>query len=205
MRNQALLILLVLLGCTGCAGGGISTSQIPSSAASSQLSNDYRIGPGDQLSIFVWQNPDLSVIVPVRPDGKISTPLVEDMVAAGKTPTELGLDIEVVLAEFIRAPEVTVIVQSFVGTFDGRIRVVGQAAQPRAIPYAEGMTVLDVMIEVGGLTEFASGNRASVIRGSGASALEIRVRLDDLLNEGDISQNIAMRPGDIVLIPGSFF
>lgn len=205
MRYQSQVILLVVAICSGCAGNDISVDRLGNVATTPQVTSDYLIGPGDQLSIFVWQNPDLSMSVPVRPDGKISTPLVEDMQAVGKTPTQLALDIELVLSEFIRTPEVQVIVQSFVGTFSEQIRVVGQAAEPQALSYREGMTILDVMIEVGGLTEFSSGNRARVVRGSGSDALEIRVRLDDLLNKGDISQNIAMRPGDVVIIPGSFF
>lgn len=168
-------------------------------------SSDYLIGPGDTLRIFVWRNPEISTTVPVRPDGKISTPLVEDMVAVGKTPTELARNMEEVLAEYIRSPTVNVIVQDFVGTFGEQVRVVGQATRPRSLPHRDRLTLLDVMIEVGGLTNFAAGNRAKVIRRDAGGTQEIRVRLDDLLNKGDMSQNLEMRPGDIVVIPEAIF
>lgn len=187
----------------GCVSSGLSVSDVAGSSTSVAAS-EYRIGPGDQLQIYVWQNDELSVTVPVRPDGRISTPLVEDMAAVGKTPTQLAADIEGRLAEYIRTPEVSVIVLDFVGTFAEQIRVVGQAAAPQALAYQEGMTVLDVLIAVGGLTEFASGNRARLIRQEGGSTREIRLRLDDLL-DGDIRQNLAMRPGDVLIVPGSFF
>lgn len=192
-----------LSGC-GTSGGSVVPSASPQ-PVQSQVGSDYIIGPGDQLNVFVWQNPEISASVPVRPDGKISTPLVEDMEAVGKTPTQLARDIERVLGEYIRTPQVNVIVESFVGTFSKQIRVVGQAAQPRALAFRDGMTLLDVMIEVGGLTQFASGNRARVVRQNGSQSEEIRVRLNDLLNGGDISQNIRMMPGDVLIIPETFF
>jgi polysaccharide export outer membrane protein len=163
------------------------------------------IGPGDSLDIFVWRNPELSVTVPVRPDGKISSPLVEDMQAAGKTATQLARDIEAVLAEYVREPNVTVIVGEFVGQFTEQIRVVGQATQPRSLPFREGMTVLDAMIEVGGLTPEAAGNRAKVIRREGGQQVEIPVRLHDLINKGKIQANVTLRPGDVLIIPESVF
>jgi polysaccharide export outer membrane protein len=166
---------------------------------------EYAIGPGDGLQIFVWDHPELSTGVAVRPDGKISTPLVEDLVAAGKTPTALARDIEVVLGEYVRSPVVTVIMQGFVGDRDQQIRVVGQAVSPAAIQYQQGMTVLDVLIQVGGLSEFAAGNRARIVRKQGPEEVSIRVRLGDLINKGDTSQNVAMRPGDVLIIPQSFF
>ena len=166
---------------------------------------EYRIGPGDKLNVFVWRNPEISVSVPVRPDGKISTPLVEDMVAAGKTPRQLARDIEGVLSTYIRSPVVTVIVTEFVGAFGEQIRVVGQAATPQSLPYRDNITLLDVMIEVGGLNEFAAGNRAKVIRPTAQGHVEIPARLDDLLNNGDVSANIKMQPGDVVIIPESWF
>jgi polysaccharide export outer membrane protein len=162
---------------------------------------EYRIGPGDTLQIFVWDHEDLTSEVQVRPDGRISTPLVEDMPAADKTPTILAGDIEVVLSEYVRSPVVTVIVQSFVGASDQQVRVVGEASAPKAIQYREGMTVLDVVIEVGGLSEFASGNRAKIVRTVNGVQAEIRVRLDDLLNKGRVEANVAMLPGDILVIP----
>jgi polysaccharide export outer membrane protein len=164
----------------------------------------YRIGPGDQLQIFVWRNTELSVSIPVRPDGKISMPLVEDMVAVGKAPTALARELEKALTKYIRTPLVTVIVTEFVGTFGEQIRVVGQAANPKALSYRQNLTLLDVIIEVGGLTENAAGNRAKLVRQAGANKTEIRVRLQDLI-EGDIGQNVTMHPGDIIIIPQSRF
>ena len=175
------------------------------SEAASQDVAEYAIGPGDTLQIFVWDHADLSTSVQVRPDGKISTPLVEDLQAAGRTPTQLARDIEIVLKEYVRSPVVTVIMQGFVGEGMQQIRVVGQAVTPKAIRFRQGMTVLDVMIEVGGLSQFAAGNRAKIIRKTPDGEAEIKVRLDDLLNDGDIDQNVAMRPGDVVMIPQSFF
>ncbi len=179
-------------------------AQEPETAAAGK-SSGYLIGPGDTLDVFVWRNPELSVTVPVRPDGRISTPLIEDMEALGKTPTELARDMEAKLAEFIRSPRVNIIVKSFVGTYSEQVKVVGEAANPRALSYRERMTVLDVIIEVGGLTEFASGNRAKIVRWEGGEQVEIKVRLKDLLNKGKLSENIVMKPGDVLVIPRSRF
>jgi polysaccharide export outer membrane protein len=187
-----------------CGGSAIRVSDLPADSANS-AGGAYLIGPGDTLEIFVWRQPDLSVTVPVRPDGRISAPLVEDLTAVGRTPTQLANEIEAVLSEYIRAPEVNVIVQGFVGTFGDQIRVLGQAAQPRAVPYRERMTLMDVIIEVGGLTEFAAGNRSRVIRTINGEPQEIRVRLDDLIQRGEVDQNLMMRPGDVVIIPESIF
>jgi polysaccharide export outer membrane protein len=164
---------------------------------------NYLVGPGDQLQIFVWDHPDLSASVEVRPDGKISTPLVEDLQAAGKAPTLLARDVEKVLSAYVRSPVVTVIVQKFVGEIVQQVRVVGQAATPKALQYRQGMTVLDVVIEVGGLSEFAAGNRARIIRQVDGKKVEIRVRLEDLINKGKISENVPMLPGDVLVIPES--
>ena len=147
----------------------------------------------------------MSTRVEVRPDGRISTPLVEDLLAAGRTPTQLARDIEGVLSEYVRSPIVTVIMQGFVGEQDQQVRVVGQAVEPRAIQYRQGMTVLDVVIEVGGLSEFAAGNRAKIVRRLDGKEIEIKVRLDDLVNRGRTDQNVAMFPGDVLIIPESFF
>jgi len=167
---------------------------------------DYRIGPGDQLSIFVWRNPDLSMGVPVRPDGRFSMPLVEDMVAANKTPTQLGRDLESELEQYIQDPIVTVMVTGFQGAFDQQVRIVGEAAQPQALPYRDDMTLLDAMIAVGGLTEFAAGNRAVLERRIGDGERQtFRARLDDLLKDGDVRANVALLPGDVIIIPQSFF
>ncbi len=167
--------------------------------------SSYQIGPGDVLDIFVWRNPEISTKVPVRPDGKISTPLVEDMVAVGKTPSQLARDMEDVLATYIKSPAVNVIVTEFRGALSEQVRVVGQAANPQMIPYREGMTLLDVMIAVGGLGEFAAGNRAKLVRRIGANNREYRVRLDDLLNKGAVEHNIDIEPGDVIIIPEAFF
>jgi polysaccharide export outer membrane protein len=166
---------------------------------------EYLIGPGDTLQVFVWGQPDLSVTVPVRPDGRVSTPLIEDLEAVGKTPTQLASEMEGVLAEYIRSPEVNVIVQTFVGTFEDQVRVLGQAVQPKSVPFRERMTLLDVMIEVGGLTEFAAGNRARVVRTVDGESKNIRVRLTDLVSRGKVEENMPMQPGDIVIIPEAVF
>jgi polysaccharide export outer membrane protein len=201
--SRFILGMIIVCFVGACASNGNPAAAV--TPANATVSEEYRIGPGDALQIFVWDHQDLSVGVQVRPDGKISTPLVEDLQAAGRTPTELARDIEVVLLDFIRSPVVTVIMQGFVGEGQQQIRVVGQAAAPRALQYRQGMTVLDVMIEVGGLSEFAAGNRAKIIRKSNGEQIEIRVRLDDLLNDGQIEENIAMIPGDVLIIPESWF
>ena len=201
MRRLALL-LLILAAC----GSQRPTFTAEDVAEETQReSAEYAIGPGDSLQIFVWDHADLSTEVQVRPDGKISTPLVEDLQAAGRTPTQLARDIESVLKEYVRTPVVTVIMQGFVGEGAQQIRVVGQAASPRALQYKQGMTVLDVMIEVGGLADFAAGNRAKIIRKTSSGEIEIKVRLDDLINKGDISENVELLPGDVLIIPQSFF
>ncbi|MBK1670163.1 sugar ABC transporter substrate-binding protein [Rhodovibrio sodomensis] len=164
----------------------------------------YRIGPGDGLQIFVWRNPDLTRNVTVRPDGRITIPLINDLKANGKTPTALARDIEKELATYIQDPLVTVIVNSFSGTFQQQVRVVGAATQPQAIPYRANMTLLDVMIRVGGLTEFAAGDRAKLIRVVDGEQKEFSVELDSLVRDGEISENVAMRPGDVLIIPETF-
>lgn len=166
---------------------------------------DYIIGANDNLSIFVWRNGDLSQSVPVRPDGRISTPLIEDMQAAGKTPTQLARDLEEELKRYVQDPIVTVIVTGFVGPFDQQVRVVGEAQQPVAIPYRERMSMLDVMIAVGGLTDFAAGNRAVLVRSVDGESHSLRVRLDDLIKDGDVSANVPVLPGDVLIIPQSYF
>ena len=173
-------------------------------AAAAAVGPDYRIGPGDSLQIYVWQNPDLSVTVPVRQDGKVSTPLVEDMLAAGKTASQLARDIEGVLAEYVRSPKVNVFVLIAVSALS-EVKVTGQVKTPKALPYHEGMTVLDAVLAVGGLTEFAAGNRAKVVRTVDGKQQEIKVRLGKLLDDGDMTQNIVLRPGDVLLVPESRF
>ena len=198
----ALFIALVHASCA-TNRTAYDVDDIPESAASQ--SEEYAIGPGDTLQIFVWDHADLSTVVQVRPDGKISTPLVEDLQAAGRTPTQLARDIEGVLKEYVRTPVVTVIMQGFVGEGAQQIRVVGQAVAPKALQFKQGMTVLDVMIEVGGLSEFAAGNRAKIVRKTRSGEVEIKIRLNDLLNDGDTDQNVQMKPGDVLIIPQSFF
>ena len=193
---------LILTGLGGCADFADAPVAAPQSIGTSP---GYLVGPGDQLQIFVWRNPELSTTIPVRPDGRISMPLIEDLQAANKTPTELARDVEKVLSEFVQNPVVTVMVTGFIGPFDQQVRVVGEAAAPRAIPYSEKMTVLDVMIAVGGLTEFAAGNRAVIIRAAGDKKNSYRVRLDDLLKEGDVTANVDVLPGDVLIIPQSWF
>jgi polysaccharide export outer membrane protein len=165
---------------------------------------NYLIGPLDTLSILVWRNPELSMSVPVRPDGKVSVPLVEDLPALGKTSTQLARDIEKAMGRLIRDPVVTVIVTSFNGPYGEQIRVIGEAAKPQALPYRQNMTLLDVMIAVGGLTDFADGNNAKVLRTAEGNR-QYGVRLKDLVRRGDVSANIEMKPGDVLIIPQSWF
>lgn len=164
---------------------------------------NYLIGPGDGLSIHVWRNPELSVGVTVRPDGRLSMPLVEDLPATGKTPSELARDIEEQLGVYITQPIVTVVVQSFFGPFSQQVRVVGEAASPQAIPYRANMTLLDVMIQVGGLTEFAAGNRATLVRFEDGEQKEYGLKIESLLKDGKISANVKILPGDVLIIPES--
>jgi len=166
---------------------------------------DYIIGPGDGIEIFVWGNEELTTSVDVRPDGKITTRLVEDIVASGKTPTVLARDIEEAYSDYVRSAVVSVIVENFVSIPSQQIRVVGEAASPLSIPFSKHMTLLDLMIEVGGLTDFADGNRAILIRYFNGKQESYTLRLDDMLEDGDISANLALYPGDIVIIPESWF
>jgi polysaccharide export outer membrane protein len=194
-------VVLATLGLSACASkGGLATADMPQPPA-----KDYLIGPGDAVNIVVWRNPEVSTSVPVRPDGKITTPLVEDLQASGKTSTELARDIEKALSKFIQQPVVTVIVTGFVGIYSEQVRVIGQAAKPQALPYRRDMSLMDVLIAVGGVTEFAAGNKATIIRQVDGKPQKMAVRLNDLIKEGDISANIYMRPGDVLVIPESFF
>jgi polysaccharide export outer membrane protein len=171
---------------------------------SSTVSPDYMIGPGDTLQVFVWRNPDLSVTVPVRPDGKISTPLVEDMTAVGKTPSGLARDIEKALSEYVKSPQVNVIVTIPVSVFS-QIKVIGQVLKPQSVPYREGMTVLDALLAVGGLGQFAAGNRAHIARIVNGKEQDIKVKLDALVNGGEMQQNLKLLPGDVLVVPESRF
>ncbi|MBI1393918.1 MAG: polysaccharide export protein [Alphaproteobacteria bacterium] len=205
-----LLIGILAATLAACASGNLRDARelqangadLEAAAASAP---EYLVGPLDQLEVFVWRAPELSTKVTVRPDGRISTPLVEDMVAAGKTPTVLAKDLERSLAKYVKTPQVTVIVSNFTSTPEQQVRVLGEAQRPIALPYQSGMTVLDVMVEVGGLTEFAAGNKAVLIRGKGEERQSYRLKLDDLLRKGEINANVAVLPGDVILIPESLF
>ena len=176
----------------------------PTPAEAKAPDNNYIIGPGDKLEVFVWRNQELSTTVPVRPDGKISTPLVEDMVAVGKTPPQLARDMEKVLSTYVREPKVNIIVTKPAGEV-GSVKVVGQVQKPAALPYHEGMRVLDAILEVGGLTQFASGNRARIVRMENGKETIIHVKVADLVNNGDVKQNAPLKPGDVLVVPQSIF
>jgi polysaccharide biosynthesis/export protein len=199
------LIAVTALLLDGCA----TDPELPAAQAvapeAEWTSPDYKIGPLDNLQVFVWQQPDLSMNVSVRPDGRITMPLIEDLTAAGKTPSVLARDIEKELGKYVRDPIVTVMVGGFAGTYDQQIRVIGEAQQPAALPYLANATVLDVMITVGGLTEFANGNSARLIRVEEGERKVYRLRLDDLVRDGDITANAAILPGDVIIIPQSVF
>lgn len=195
-------LLAATLALAACAE---SLPPAPVRIADGQPTAEYRIGPLDTLQVHVWKSPELSGNFPVRPDGRLSTPLLEDLVAVGKTPTELAREIEKSLSRYVREPSVTVIPAGFNGPFERQVRVVGQAASPKALPFRAEMTLLDVLIEVGGLTEFAAGNRAVLLRGQGQGQQRYAVRLDDLLRDGDTSANVPVMPGDVLIIPESYF
>ncbi|PWV65731.1 XrtA/PEP-CTERM system exopolysaccharide export protein [Plasticicumulans acidivorans] len=210
-RRRAAVTLVaatISVGLAGCASDG-DLPVLPSSGNyGSQTTDpskyDYIIGPGDSVQIFVWRNPEVSQSVTVRPDGKITTPLVEDLQASGKTPTQLARDIEKVLETYIRQPIVTVIMGGFLGPYSEQIRVVGEASKPQALPYREKMTLLDVMIAVGGLTQFADGNHAKIVRIVDGKQTQYEVHIDDLLKDGNINANVDMLPGDILIVPESW-
>lgn len=200
MAKSALAAAAIMVTGLCCAAGpAMAQAQAPLDVST------YVIGPGDQLQISVWKNPELSTAVPVRPDGRISTPLVTDVTAAGRTPEQLGHDIEARLKKYVSDPIVTVIVSSFVGPYSQQVRIVGEASQPKALPYLAHMTVLDAMIASGGLTPYASGNRAKLIRKVNGKDVSTTLRLSDLLKDGDLSANAELQPGDTIIIPQSFF
>jgi polysaccharide biosynthesis/export protein len=212
MRHPAAVILVLLFSCwlvpaaaQQPASGAAAQSPAQAAPPQNTVSPNYLIGPGDSLQIFVWRNPELSQLVPVRPDGKISTPLVEDMIAVGKTPSQLARDIEKVLAEYIRSPQVNVIVSVPVSAFS-QIKVIGQVATPQSLAFREGMRVLDAVLAAGGLGPYASGNRAKIVRkNEQGKETELRVKLADLINKGDMKQNLELKPGDVLVVPESFF
>ncbi len=202
-RAGALLALCVSLLCAGC-GSTYGLPPAPQKASASELSQGYQIGALDEISVVVWRNPDLSATVTVRPDGKISLPLVENLQAAGSRPEDLSRKIEAALSKYIRDPVVTVVVNRALGETSAQVRIVGEAGKPQAVAFRQNMTLLDVMIQVGGLTDFADGNNAVLVRGA-ENGKQYSVRIKDLLRRGDISANVDMKPGDILIIPQSWF
>jgi len=201
------LALFGILALAACGNVG-SSNQLPSAQfvpIDEGPGPQYVVGPLDGLQIFVWRNPELTTSVTVRPDGRFSVPLIDDLRATGRTPTQLARDIEKKLSEYIQSPIVTVIVSGFQGPFAQQVRVVGSAAAPQAIPYRANMTLLDVMITVGGVTEFANGNGAKLARVEGNTQREYGLRIDDLIRDGDVSANVKINPGDVIIIPESFF
>ncbi len=197
------------LALSGCSGGGAGAQLPPASFVSMQEGpgEEYVIGPMDELTIFVWRNPELGAAVQVRPDGRITTPLITDMPAVGKTPSMLAEDLKLQLSQYIQDPLVSVIVNKFAGTFSQQIRVIGATAKPASLPYRANMTLLDAMIAVGGLSEFASGNHAKLIRfdKESGSQREFALRLGDLLRKGESKANVMLKPGDVIIIPESTF
>ena len=194
------LPLVLAIGAAACA----TNTHPPAPAVAASPDYKYVIGPGDTVNIIVWRNPELSMGVPVRPDGKITAPLVEDVDVAGKDSTAVARELEKLLAKYIRDPVVTVVVTSFVGPYSEQIRIVGEAAKPQVLAYRQNMSLLDVMIAVGGITDFADGNAATILRRSDGNK-QYGVRIKDLLKRGDVSANVEMKPGDVVIIPQSWF
>ncbi|MEM6603531.1 MAG: XrtA/PEP-CTERM system exopolysaccharide export protein [Pseudomonadota bacterium] len=198
-------IALVTAFLSGCNSLNSAYPPAPKDVSSPLQKPEYQLGPLDNIQIFVWRSPELSTNVAIRPDGKISIPLIEDLTAAGKTPTQLAREIEQILSTYVKDPLVTVIVSGFTGAFEQQVRVIGQSKNPSAIPYSSGMTVLDVLIAVGGLKEFADGNSATLTRGTDKMRKTYALRLDDLIRKGDIEANVPVLPGDVIIIPESVF
>jgi len=196
----SIALALAVAALNGC--GTASYPPAPVKAATP----DYRyvIGPLDAVNVIVWRNPELSSVVPVRPDGRITLPLVEDLEALGRSPSALARDVEKALAKYIRDPVVSIVVTGFTGPYSEQVRIIGEAAKPQSLPYRQNMTILDVMILAGGLTDFAAGNRAVLVRGA-EGGKPYSVRLNDLIKRGDISANVDVKPGDVVIIPQSWF
>ena len=204
--KQSLKLVICFFVAAALLGGCATKNPYPLAPAKADaLDWNYLVGPGDSVSVFVWRSPDVSGGFPVRPDGKMTMNLVEDLPASGKTPTQLARDIEKALSKYIQDPIVTVIVGGGVGPFDQQIRVLGEAAKPQALNYRENMSLIDLLIQVGGITQFAAGNKAYILRQVGGKPTQLGVRLEDLLKDGDITANVEVRPGDILVIPESFF
>ena len=209
MQRPSVLILAGWLAVSpfviSCASSPtVQLPPTPDQGTAKAVGSDYIIGPGDVLQVFVWRNPELSVTIPVRPDGKIATPLVENMVAVGKTAPQLARDMEGVLSEYVRSPKVNIIVTIAASAYS-LVKVVGQVVHPQALSYREGMTVLDAVLAVGGLSQFASGNRARIVRVEHGQQTVIKVRLTDLVNGGDVGENVLLKPGDVLVVPQSLF
>lgn len=205
--KKAAFFLSFLTLAAGCANNKyppLEATTIRQPLTTNPVNYNYRVGPGDQLQVFVWRNPELSTSVSVRPDGKVTSPLIEDISVSGKTPTQVARDFEKELAQYIRDPIVTVLVEGFTGPYSEQVRIVGEASQPQALAYREDMTLLDVMITVGGLTEFASGNSATLVRVEEGAQKQYSIRLEDLV-EGDISANSDVLPGDVIIVPEATF
>ncbi len=204
-RSIILGVMVLLVAACGASHGSLPSAEFVS--PNEGPGPDYIIGPLDTINVFVWRNQEVTTTVTVRPDGRISVPLIEDLAATGKTPTQLARDIEQALSKYIRNPIVTVIVSGFTGPFAQQVRVVGEATEPQAIPFRSNMTLLDVMISVGGLTEYAAGNRSTLVRYNVQENKqeEYTVRISDLIRDGDTSANVKINPGDVIIIPESFF
>ena len=208
VRSIQIVVTSVVVLLTACANNPLlfwQKSEQPPKESPAADEWVYRVGPGDTLNIFVWRHEDLSTTATVRPDGRFSTALIKEHIATGKTPPELANEIEELLSEFVRDPLVTVFVGGFVGEYYDQVRVIGEATSPVALPYRRGMTALDLMIATGGLTEFAAGNRTVLVRYSGGGEKEYNLRLDDLIRDGDITANVDIEPGDIIIIPEAWF
>jgi polysaccharide export outer membrane protein len=198
---------LAISGCAGARSAGHTLPPATFVSSDDIAAEKYVIGPLDQLNVFVWRNPELSTKIQVRPDGMITTPLISDLVAAGKTPAQLADDIRSALTKYIDNPQVSVMVESFQGTFAQSVRIVGATEKPAALPYRANMTLLDAMIEVGGLSQYAAGNRARLIRHDRNTGKQVQydLKIARLLKKGDISANVRLEPGDVIIIPESMF
>lgn len=203
-RKSGILAAILVLVPALRAAEPLPPALPPEPSAPVSVSADYIIGPGDVLQVFVLDNPELTITVPVLPDGKISTPLVQDMIAVGKTSSMLASDIEKVLSEYVRSPQVSVIITQAASAFS-QVKVMGRVQRQQPLPYREGMTVLDAILAAGGLAEFAAPNRAKLLRMENGKQTEIRIRLGNLLNDGDLKHNLPLKPGDVLLVPESRF
>jgi polysaccharide export outer membrane protein len=203
-KHREIIAFLMLGSSVFCSVASAFAADPVAPSEPSAVTPDYRIGPGDTLKVSVFQNEDLTTTLPVRPDGKISTPLVEDMVAVGKTPSQLARDMEVALSQYIKAPKVSVVVTVALSVYS-QVKVIGQVKTPQSLPYHDGMTVLDAVLAAGGLTQFAAGNRARLVRKDNGSQTEIGIKLDNLLNKGDTKQDLPLKPGDILVVPETRF